>query len=143
MNLDFVNTAEEKQLKLLLAESGLYSDDIRSSDLRHFLVMRDGTRLAGVIGLEVVGESSLLRSLAVSPRYRNKGIASGIVKKVEEYARSKGIEKLYLITITAEEFFAKQGYQQVNRGSAPDALQVTTEFRSICPSTSTCMVKRL
>ncbi|MCK5268307.1 MAG: GNAT family N-acetyltransferase [Spirochaetes bacterium] len=114
MNLDFVNTAEEKQLKLLLAESGLYSDDIRSSDLRHFLVMRDGTRLAGVVGLEVVGESSLLRSLAVSPRYRNKGIPSGLVKRVEEYARSKGIEKLYLLTITAEEFFAKQGCQEVN-----------------------------
>ena len=143
MNLDFVNTAEEKQLKLLLAQSGLYSEDINPSDLRHFLVMRDGTRLVGVVGLEVVGESSLLRSLAVLPRYRNKGIASELVRKMEEYARSKGIEKLYLLTITAEEFFAKQGYQEINRRSAPDALQVTTEFRSICPSTAICMVKRL
>ena len=143
MKVDFVSTAEEKQLKRLLAECELHSSDIRSSDLRHFLVMQDGTRLVGVVGLEVVGESSLLRSLAVSPTYRKKGIASGLVKKVEEYARSKGVEKLYLLTITAKEFFLKQGYREVERGSAPDALQVTTEFQSICPSTATCMVKQL
>ena len=143
MKVDFVNTAEEKQLKELLTECELHSSDIRSSDLRHFLVMRDGTRLAGLVGLEVVGESSLLRSLAVSPKYRKKGIASGLVKKAEEYARSKGVEKLYLLTITAKEFFAKQGYREVERRSAPDALQVTTEFQSICPSTATCMVKWL
>ena len=58
MKVDFVKTAEEKQLKRLLAECELHSSDIRSSDLRHFLVMRDGTRLAGVVGILQSGYGS-------------------------------------------------------------------------------------
>jgi amino-acid N-acetyltransferase len=45
--------------------------------------------------------------------------------------------------MTAEGFFAKQGYCRTARDSAPDEIQETTEFRTLCPATAVCMVKQI
>jgi len=65
------------------------------------------------------------------------------VDKIEEYARSKKIDTLYLLTLTAENFFSARGYHKTDRKSAPPALQETTEFKSLCPQTAVCMKKHL
>ena len=143
MKFEFARSSDEPQLKQLLAECELPYEDITPSHLQHFLVLWDGAQLIGVIGLELLGTFALLRSLAVQVRYRGQGIGSQLTRQAEEYARSYEVEALYLLTTTAESFFAKQGHHTVGRNAVPAVVQETAEFRSICPSTAICMVKHL
>jgi amino-acid N-acetyltransferase len=105
--------------------------------------MRDGADLAGVIGLEVFGPVALLRSLAVPLPCRGRGIASRLAHKAEEHARSRGVEAVYLLTTTAEGFFARRSYDRVDRDAVPGAIKATVEFQSLCPASAVCMVRHL
>jgi amino-acid N-acetyltransferase len=96
-----------------------------------------------VVGVELKGNAGLLRSLAVAEAYRRKGLATQLVNKIEAYARSKKVDTLYLLTLTAEFFFSARGYLKTDRKSAPPEIQETTEFKSLCPQTAVCMKKHL
>ena len=145
VKFSFASAEDEEQVKKILAASGLHYQDISPSELKHFLIARENTALplAGVVGLEPKDEVGLLRSLAVAKNYRRQGLATQLVHKIEEYARSQQMDTLYLLTLTAEDFFAGRGYTKAERESAPEALQKTTEFKSLCPETSVCMKKHL
>jgi GNAT superfamily N-acetyltransferase len=51
-----------------------------------------------------------LAALYVAPDYRKQGIASALVRAIEQHARSVGCGELYLYTITAEPLYAKLGW---------------------------------
>ena len=127
----------------LLAEAALPHEDLTPAHLAHFLVLRDGEDLHAVVGMEVAGDAGLVRSLAVPQARRGGGLATVLVDALERRARDLGIRTLYLLTTTAEGFFARRGYARVERGSVPDAIAATAEFRAICPSTAACMRKVL
>lgn len=145
MEFSFASAEDEEQFKQILAASGLDHRDIRPSQLQHFLIVKDETALtlSGVVGLELSGNFGLLRSLAVAKAFRRQGLATQLISKIEEYARSQKVTALYLLTLTAEDFFANSGYHTTERGSAPSALQETTEFQNLCPETAVCMKKQL
>ncbi len=143
MEFEFADPSDELRIRQLLAGCALPDEDITASHLQHFLVVRHETNLAGVIGLELLGQCALLRSLAVETQVRGKGIATRLVEKIEEYARSHDVESLYLLTTTAEGFFEKHGYCTTDRNNVPTDLKETAEFKSICPSTAIYMVKSL
>ena len=127
----------------LLDEASLPHEDLTPGHLEHFLVLRDGDAIAGVVGMEVAEDAGLLRSLAVPATRRGGGLASRLVDALEEHARTIGIRTLYLLTTTAEGFFARRGYAPADRAAVPDAIADTAEFRGICPSTAACMAKSL
>lgn len=145
MKYSFASTEDEKQIKQVLEASDLHHQDISPSELHDFLIVKDdnASTIVGVVGLEQKGNVGLLRSLAVAKAYRRQGLAIQLVTKIEEYARSKKVATLYLLTLTAEDFFKKRGYQKADRKSAPPVLQETTEFKSLCPETAVCMKKHL
>jgi amino-acid N-acetyltransferase len=143
MEIGFAAATDKGQIKDLLSENDLIYEDITSSHLKHFLILREDTLLLGVVGLEVLDRFALLRSLAVKSNYRNKEIGSKLLKAAEDYAQSFNVETLYLLTTTADEFFAKHGYEKADRNSAPASVHKTTEFCSLCPSTAVCMIKNL
>ena len=145
MEFAFATAKDEERIKQVLAACGLEHRDLKPAQLQHFLMVKDETALAlnGVVGLEIKGHAALLRSLAVMHAHRQQGLATELVRKVEEYARSKNIDTLYLLTLTAEDFFSAQGYHKTDRKSAPPALRETTEFKSLCPQTAVCMKKHL
>ena len=120
---------------------GLPSEDITSTHLDHFLILRCDDRLSGVVGLELFERFALLRSLAVTPSNRLKGFATQLIKKAEAYGRSKNIDGLYLLTLTAETFFTKLGFQKTDRNRVPYVIQQTTEFKNLCPASAVCMFK--
>ena len=81
--------------------------------------------------------------LGLDPRFRKRGLAQQLTQKAEEYATSLGIEELYLLTTTAENFFLMRGYQGIERISAPPEIRGTAEFQGLCPVSSVCMIKQL
>jgi amino-acid N-acetyltransferase len=86
---------------------------------------------------------NLLRSLAVAPAWQGQGLGSALVAHAEQAARQRGIAALYLLTPTAEAFFARRGYVRLPREAAPSVLRQTTEFASLCPASAVCLTRTL
>ena len=134
---------DESGVKSLLHICDLPSDDIKSSHMEHFFVIKDTRGIIGSVGLEMCGKFGLLRSLALAESLRGRGLGIQLVGHIEVYARSQQIPALYLLTTTADHFFARIGYQSISRGSVPAAVRETTEFQSTCPASAVCMYKKL
>jgi amino-acid N-acetyltransferase len=91
------------------------------------------------VGLELYGDYALLRSLAVHPQQQGTGLGKALYQAAANLALLKGIREMYLITTTAAPFFEKRGFQQVDRLNVPVAIQRTTQFSGVCPSSATVM----
>ncbi len=138
----FADRSDVAQIKQLLSVCGLPSEDI-DRHLDHFIVGKKDGEFAGVIGVEPLGEAGLLRSLAVAEPYRSIGIAKALYSRLVGYARMKGIKSLYLLTLTAKDYFSKLGFAPIERGPVPEEVSTTLEFQSLCPVTAVCMAKNL
>lgn len=134
---------DESNIKALLDICKLPTDDINASHMKNFFVIQDAGKIAGCVGLEVCGEFGLLRSLALSESLRRQGLGVQLIQHIEGHARSQQIRSLYLLTTTADRFFARNGYQAMPRESAPAPIQETTEFQSTCPASAVCLFKEL
>lgn len=99
--------------------------------------------LVAAAGLEVHGDDGLLRSVVVAPAHRFSGLARKLVDRLLDAGRERGLGAVYLLTTTAPDYFARRGFERVPRESAPEALQRSTEFASICPASAVCMKRRL
>ena len=134
---------DEVALGVLLQACELSTEDITPEMLEHFLVAHVDKALVGCVGVDVLGEVGLLRSVAVDEAHRGTGLGKQLVAAAEELAREEGVRDLYLLTTTAEGFFANLGYRKVSRGEAPADVAATAQFTSLCPSSSSFMVKRV
>lgn len=135
--------AEDWQdIRLLLVESGLPIEDLGPDKLEGFLVAEDGDELAGLIGLDVFGTVGLLRSLVVAAKARKAGLGGKLVGALESAADTAGITELWLLTIDAEDFFARQGFEIADRDAAPVCIRETQEFSALCPGSAHLMSKK-
>jgi amino-acid N-acetyltransferase len=110
------------------------AEDVSTTLIEGFLVAEDpsGT-VVGIGGLEQLGSSVLLRSLAVTSELHGRGIARELVTQRE----------VWLLTTTAEHFFEVAGYERASRDEVPGEVPLCRQFAVLCPSTATCMRKRL
>ncbi|MBX5460737.1 MAG: GNAT family N-acetyltransferase [Steroidobacteraceae bacterium] len=111
--------------------------------MEHFFYAGPSAQPFGIAGVELHGSVALLRSLVVSEEHRSRGLGSALAERAEQYARSMGARCIYLLTTTAESFFARRGYVPAARDSAPMEIRSTREFADICPASSAFMVKQL
>jgi len=129
-------------IRALLERSGLPTSDLDSAR-PDFVVIRENGQVIAAGALQPFGSSALLRSVVVAPDRRERGLGRTVVNELERMARTADIGQLILLTQTAAEFFAHQGYRVIERSSAPQDMQESEEFRSLCPSSATCMAKSL
>jgi amino-acid N-acetyltransferase len=99
--------------------------------------------LVGVAGLEVCRDNALLRSVAVRPEWRSTGVGRELVRRIVCHAESRGINALYLLTMTAEHYFPRFGFMSVERDSVPPEIAETLEFKSACPASAKAMMRAL
>jgi amino-acid N-acetyltransferase len=143
MKVGAAQPADLAAIRALLTTNGLPSADLTAAHLGSFWVARDVAGVVGVVGLEPHGRVGLLRSLAVRVDARGHGLGAALLAHAEAQARATGVEALYLLTTTAERFFAARGYAVTPRDGVPPEIQATAEFAALCPSTSPCMTKRV
>jgi len=127
----------------LLEANGLPAADLTPDHMRHFFYAGAGEAPDGLVGIEIHGADALLRSLAVAAGCRAGGLGSALVSRAESHARAQGVRAIYLLTTTAEAFFARRGYARIGRDEAPAGIRATREFADICPTSSAFMFKRL
>jgi amino-acid N-acetyltransferase len=127
----------------LLQAAGLPTADLTSVTCLHLWVLEAEDSLVGVVGMERFGARALLRSLAVAPSYRQRGMGHQLVARLESEARADDVEQLVLLTETAERFFRAIGYEVIDRRRVPEEIRQSAEFRSLCPASAVCMSKLL
>lgn len=136
-----VTGSATEQVEELLGEAGLPTADLDEAALS-VAVGPDG-RLVGCGGIQPLGDVGLLRSVVVHPTRRGEGHGSAIVRALETEAREAGLEHLYLLTTDAADFFARLGYERVERDSVPPEIKGSRQFADLCPSSATVMEKSL
>jgi amino-acid N-acetyltransferase len=127
----------------LLQAQGLPASDITDEHLEHFFFVGSDGSPAGLVGLELYGVDALLRSLVVAENARGKGLGSTLIDHAQQYAASKGVRSIYLLTTTAEGFFRRLGYERIERSNAPPSIERTLEFAGLCPASSAFMSKQI
>ena len=126
----------------LLVESALPLDGVREA-LPDFVVAEAEGDLVGVAGLEVRQEDALLRSVAVRPEWRSRGVGRQLVTRAIANAESRGLRALYLLTTTAERYVPSFGFETIARDEVPEPIRETREFTDACPASATVMCCRL
>jgi len=127
-------------IRALLERSGLPTSDLESAR-PEFAVIRETGQVVAAGALQRFGSSALLRSVVVAPDRRGTGLGHSIVNELEHRASATRITHLILLTETAADFFTRRGYHVIERSSAPEDMQQSDEFRSLCPSSAICMAK--
>jgi amino-acid N-acetyltransferase len=115
-----------------------------SENIRDFSVAYDGRALAGCGALHFYTPTTAeVRSLAVLPEIKQKGIGRAIVEALEEEARQNDLEAIFAFTYEPG-FFARLGFLEVERGELP--LKVWKDCLR-CPKFQSCdeiaVLKRL
>ena len=131
-----------KVIKSLLDNASLPSVDIEKH-LLTFFVLENLNNVIGTIGMELYGDTALLRSLVVEKNYRNKGYGQKLYYALISKARNMKVINIYLLTETAEGFFSKEGFQKIDREVVPHTIKQTYEYSTLCPEGAVCMVKKL
>lgn len=137
------NNPDKVKLKHLLEQNNLPVDDIETLDLQHFFGAQSTDRLLGVAGMEPYGSDALVRSLSVRADAQGQGIATALLKHLEQHAVSLGVQQTYLLTETADRFFIRHGYTIVPRATAPAGIQQSSQFSVLCPASAKFMHKAL
>jgi amino-acid N-acetyltransferase len=139
-----IETAQAQDLeaiRVLLDSASLPHADVTEASLQQFLVARINKHIVGVVGLECYEDVALLRSLVVAKEHAGFGIGKQLVAAAETFAAKIEIRFLYLLTTTADRFFAGLGFRRVQRELAPPAIKSTSQFSSLCPATAVLMGK--
>lgn len=132
---------DETAVAALLTASALPLDGVHES-LPCFVVADDDGDIVGVAGIEncgIAGEHALLRSVAVAPTWRTRGLGRALVTRAIADAEARGVKALYLLTTTAEAYFPNFGFTVAARDSVPDDVKATAEFQGACPASATVM----
>lgn len=134
---------EDDKIEVL---SILQANDLPVSDLdadKKLFMLKQNDAIIGTAGLEMFEDCALLRSICIVKKEQGKGFGKKITHELEEIAKQNGINRLFLLTTTAKNFFFKEGYEIIQRTDVPASIKASSEFESVCPSSAVVMQKRL
>ena len=137
-----VRTARSSDLEgaiALLEAAALPTTGVESRFMSAFAVAESNGRIVGVAGIERYGSLGLLRSAATAPEWRGQGVGEALVRNRVAWATAAGLDALYLLTTTAQDWFPRFGFERVDRSSAPPEIAGSEEFAELCPASAVVM----
>jgi amino-acid N-acetyltransferase len=112
-----------------------------AENLTGFIVAESEGAIVGTAALEVCDDNALLRSVAVAPAWRSRGLGRALVTRVIAEGEARGLRALYLLTTTAEHYFPSFGFHQITRDVVPGEIRSTEEFQGACPASAVVMCR--
>jgi len=97
----------------------------------------------GFGAIEGDGPDRLLRSIVVALAWQRRGVGASLVTALSDEARNSGAERLWLLTTGAADFFTRLGWVVADRAAAPEAIQTSDQFTTLCPASATLMMRDL
>lgn len=122
----------------LLEANNLPANDLEKNKQILF-VAKSAANIIGCAAVEVYGNNALFRSLSVSESFKGKGLGQKLMNYVIEYCLDRDIQKLILLTTTADKYFERLGWKRIERSSVSGEISMSTEFSSVCPASAICM----
>ncbi|MDF3839223.1 GNAT family N-acetyltransferase [Cupriavidus basilensis] len=107
---------------------GLAGDDLDASLAMFHIALLDG-KTVGCAGAESYGETIVVRSVAVLPPYRDRGIASHLVSALLMRARANGCRRAVLLSADCPNYFARYGFSLISAERLPEEVRASREFR--------------
>lgn len=108
----------------------------------HYAVASIEERVIGVAGLEPYAAAGLLRSVAVHDSVRGQGLGRALVEERLEHARSVRLDRIFLLTTSADGYFRALGFAPADRREAPPNMRASAEFAGACPASAACLARR-
>lgn len=93
-------------------------------------------------GLAMFGPVALLRSIVVSRERRGRGEGGSVVQALVEAAKRRGALEAWLLTIGAQNVFARQGFSTVSRELTPGPIAKSLQFSMLCPASAVVMCRK-
>lgn len=140
MSIELMKT---ETAKAMLSTSDLLHSDVEPGDEKIFFGYRSGDHWQALVGLECHGDAALLRSLWVEPDARKQGLGGQLLRYCENYCQNRVINTIYLLTETAQPYFAHFGYKTMRREEAPPSINATRQASSLCSEQAVMMTKSL
>jgi len=103
------------------------------------VIARMNDKIVGCAALELYDDAALLRSVAVREDVRDRGLGRRLVHEILARARAADVRYLYLLTLTAESWFPRFGFEAIDRLEAPESVRRSDEFTTLCPDTAVLM----
>lgn len=136
-------SSDDARLMSLLGGAGLPTADLASEGLSFIGITGSDGALLACGGLHLKGSAALIRSVAVAPAQRKAGLGRTITFKLLAEARNSGAVAAYLLTNTAQDYFARLGFSPVGRDKVPAPIAATSQFTGTMCSTAQAMVQAL
>ncbi|HSD89158.1 MAG TPA: GNAT family N-acetyltransferase [Kofleriaceae bacterium] len=141
---------DRAEVEALLTSCGLPLDGLDDAFPQGFVLARIDGALVGCAGLEQWGDRALLRSVAVAEAHRKQHIAEALVADRLAWAKSRigdgeaitPIASVSLLTVSARDYFAKQGFTPIPREQLPASLAPSTQLTIPQCSTAVAMIYR-
>lgn len=140
--IEAATTRDLPAIRALLERVQLPLDGV-DDHLDTVLVARENGEVIGTAALELYEEGALLRSVAVDPRRQGATLGRQLTDAALQLAASRGVPSVFLLTMTAERFFPRFGFEQVGRDVVPSSVRQSVEFQSACPQSAIVMRKDL
>lgn len=103
--------------------------------LREFLVALEGDRIVGCVAVDVFwSDLAEIKSLAVAPSHRGKGIGGILMDAAFKNAIGIGVRKLFALTYE-KDFFLKHGFNIIDRETLPEKVWRECIY---CPKADAC-----
>lgn len=138
LSLRPAGAADWPAVEALLLANKLPTEGARQHLPTYLLAVSNG-EVIGCAGAEVYGDIALLRSVAVAPGLQRQGIGQLLVERLLLEATRRQIRRVFLLTVTAPEYFARYGFKRGSIDQAPEALKASAELQGACPACAAFM----
>ncbi len=143
LTVNRIDNRDLKDLRTLMLAEALPVETILSAPVQFYEIATASGARIGWGGLEIYGEHAVVRSVVIKAVLRKTGAGRLLIKALIDVARSLGLKKLWLLTISAEVFFEKMGFKHALRTDAPKEIQACEEFTWAHNETAHCMNMKL
>lgn len=122
----------------LLHNGGLQAGAARER-VGRTVVAEANREVLGTAAWEPAGDDAIVRSVAVAPSSRGKGIGTAVTAAAVRAVADSTARAVYLVTESAEPFFAAHGFSPIRREELPEAVAASAQFTRDCPSSAPAM----
>jgi amino-acid N-acetyltransferase len=130
-------------VRAVIAAAGLPLDGL--DDVALLLVAECDGAVVGTVALERYPAESgtvfLLRSAAVAPHLRGRGIGAALTAAALEQVDAERAP-VALLTETAGGWFPRFGFLPVSRAELPEVLAASPELQGACPASARALLRR-
>jgi len=112
----------------LLKQADLFAQDILAAGTRYWVAKNQSGELVGCLGLERGKGAVLIKSVAVLPPFRKRGLGEKLVQTALDFAARRGCQAAYLFSVRSGGYWRRLDFNEVPvaelLAALPDSYQV-------------------